>query len=116
MSFQNNIIEWINLDNEIKKQNNKIKELRDKRKDLEIDIYDYVDTNELNTSTIKTSDSKIAFKKVKIQAPLTLKYVESCLSQCIESEEHIKHIMKIIRNNRESKYVDEIKRTFFNKE
>ena len=112
MSFQNNIVDWVSIDNQIKKQNEIIKDLRDKKKTIESTIYDYVDTNDLHNSIINTSDSKLVFKKTKICNPLTLKYIEDCLNKCIQNEDHIKHIMQVIKTNREFKFVDEIKRTF----
>ena len=55
----------------------------------------------------------LKFANVKQTAPLTLKFLEGCLSTCIQSPEQVEIIMNYIKENRESKYVSDIKRVFY---
>jgi hypothetical protein len=110
MSFEENIKKWVALDNQVKTMTEKTKQLRDEKNALEEGIMNYVETNKLNNATVNISDGKLRFVKSKQTAPLTLKYVEECLSKCIGNENQVIHIMKIIKDSREVKYTDDIKR------
>ena len=45
--FNNNIIQWMDHDNEIKQYNEKIKELKSKKNTLESDILSHIENNDL---------------------------------------------------------------------
>ena len=44
--------------------------------------------------------------------PLTFKLIKEALDECIGNEEHVKAIIKVIKNKRETKYSYDIKRTY----
>lgn len=111
MDFKSSIQSWVSKDNEIKKYNEILKELRQERKTLEENICTYAKERDINNSIIKISDSTLSFKTVKQQQAITLKYIQQCLEKCIDSKEHIDIIMKTIRENRESKFIDTIYRS-----
>lgn len=113
MSFEKNIKDWVKYDNEIKELNKKIKDLRNFKTDITNDIMIYVNENKINDSTIKISDGNLRFANVKVQSPLTYKYIEECLLEIIDDDSKVKQIITYIKNKRESKYVEEIKR-FYN--
>ena len=48
MNFETSIKEWVILDNKIKKQNEELKALREKRQTLGTVLNDYIEDNELN--------------------------------------------------------------------
>ena len=112
MSFENQIQHWVSLDNQIKKLNDQIKELRDTRNNLEQNIIQYASSNNLSNSTIQISDGKLKFVNTKQTSPLTLKFVEECLAKCIKSEDQVNQIMTYIKDSREVKYVPDIKRYY----
>lgn len=109
------IKQWVSLDNELKKLNEKTKELRNLRNILCDDIIEYVSDNELSHATIKISDGNLRFVETKQYQPLTITYVEECLKNFISDEDKIKEIMKYIKNSREIKVNPEIKRTYSKK-
>ena len=55
---------------------------------------------------------KLKFVETKYSNPITLKYLQNCLEECIECQEDIEHIMTYIKENRETKQNSEIKRFY----
>lgn len=113
-NFETNIKDWVKTDNELKLYNDKIKSLRDKRTDLLNNINNYVYNNSLNNATVTIGDGKLRFINSKITNPLTLKYVQNCLDKFIQDENQVKVIMNYIKDNREYKEINEIKRYYNN--
>ena len=116
MSFQQNIQQWVSIDNQMKILNDKMKELREKKNELSEQINSHVETSfpEGTTASVKISDGHIKFVKVKETQVLTFKYLETCLSEIIKNEEQVKKIVEYIKNKREVKYISEIKRVYDN--
>ena len=112
--FQENIKNWVQLDSQLKTINEKAKELRNQRNDLSDGIFDFVDNNNLSTSTIKISDGRLKFAQNKQTAPITLGFLEGCLQDIITNEAQVAHIMEYIKQKREVKTVPDIKRYYNN--
>jgi hypothetical protein len=110
MSFESNIQQWIILDNQTKQLNEKLKEIRDKKSQITENITKYAETNELMNSSIKISDGRLKFANTKVAEPLTFKYIERTLGEIIKNEDQLKTIMTHIKQRREHKLVQEIKR------
>ena len=112
MSLEENIKKWVSFDNQLKVLTDKTKELREQKNNTEQVILDYVETKKMNNATVNISDGKLKFVSTKQTAPLTLKYVEECLTNCVKNEEQVALIMNYIKESREIKYVADIKRTY----
>ena len=56
MSFENQIQQWVQLDNQLKQINEKTKELREKRNILEKNITTYASSNNLSNATVQIND------------------------------------------------------------
>lgn len=110
MSFENQIQQWVQIDNQLKQLNDKAKELRDKRNSLKQNITTHAFSNNLSNSTVKISDGKLRFVNTKVQEPLTFKYLEKTLSEIIKNESQVKIMMEHIKQKRAVKVVPEIKR------
>jgi hypothetical protein len=110
MSFENQIQQWVQIDNQLKQINEKTRELREKRNTLEQSITNYASSNNLSNATVQISDGKLKFANTKVPEPLTFKYLEKTLSEVIKSESQVKLIMEHIRQKRTVKIVPEIKR------
>ena len=110
MSFEGQIQQWVQIDNQLKQLNEKTKELRDKRNSLEQNITTYAFSNNLSNSTVQISDGKLKFSNTRVTEPLTFKYLEKTLSEVIKNESQVKLIMEHIKQKREIKIVPEIKR------
>jgi hypothetical protein len=110
MSFENQIKQWVQLDNQLKELNERTKELREKRNTLEQNITTYANSNNLSNSTVQIIDGRLKFTNARIAEPLTFKYLEKTLSEVIKNENQVKVIMEHIKQKREIKLVPEIKR------
>tara|TARA_R110002072_G_scaffold183824_2_gene340066 strand:- start:986 stop:1312 length:327 start_codon:yes stop_codon:yes gene_type:complete len=106
---EKSIIEWVKLDNNIKLLNQQLKNHRQKRKYLAKNISDM-----LNNKIIKINDETIKRVENTYKPPLTLSYIETCLSKLIKNENNVEYIMDYIKDNRPCKVEYDIKR-FTNK-
>jgi hypothetical protein len=114
MSFEQQIQQWITIDNQMKQLTDKMKELRDKKNMLNDTIFNHVENSNLSNTTVNISDGKIKFIKIKDTQQLTFKYLETCLHEIIKNEEQVNKIVEYIKNKRDVKYVPEIKRFYNN--
>jgi hypothetical protein len=110
MSFENQIQQWVSIDNQLKQINEKAKELREKRNTLEQNITTYASSNNLSNSIIQISDGRLKFANTKVQEPLTFKYLEKTLGEVIKNESQVHVIMEHLKQKRAVKIVPEIKR------
>ena len=110
MSFENQVQQWVSLDNQLKIYSEKIKELRDKKNSITENIQQHVKTNKLSQSTIQISDGKLKFVETRVSEPLTFKYLENTLSEIIKNENQVKILMDYIKQKRSYKEIQEIKR------
>ena len=110
MSFENQIQQWVSLDNQIKKLNDQIKELRDTRNNLEQNIIHYASANNLSNSTIQISDGKLKFVNTSVTESLTFKYVEKTLGEVIKNQSQVELIINHLKQKRSVKKTPEIKR------
>jgi hypothetical protein len=110
MSFEQQIQQWVSIDNKIRLLNDQIKDLREKKLKLSDNLNDYAKENNLSNATIQISDGKLKFASTKVQSPLTFKYLEKSLGEIIKNENQVKQIVEYIKNKREVKVVPEIKR------
>ena len=114
MSFEEQIQQWVQIDNQLKSFNEKVKELRDKKNIIFQQINNNIEEKQLNNATIKITNGQLKFVKIKETQPLTFKYLETCLSEIIKNEEQVKKIVEYIKNKRQVNYITEIKRYYNN--
>jgi len=110
MSFEQNIQQWVSVDNQLKTLNDKMKVLRDTRNTLSGNITTYAEKNNLTNSTVNISDGKLKFINTKVQTPLTFKFLEKTLGEVIRNEVQAKIIVDQLKDKRDIKIVPEIKR------
>lgn len=112
--FQEHIKKWVSLDTQLKLLNEKTKEIRSERNELTDSIIEFVEDNNLSSSTIKISDGKLKFAQNRQSAPITLGFLEKCLTEIIDNDEKVAHIMNYIKDKREIKIIPDIKRYYNN--
>ena len=113
--LETNIKKWVVLDDQIKSINERVKEMKDQRDEVEGVIMEYVETNKLENATAKITGGKLRFVESKHTAPISLKLLESCLRECVADSTKVEYILNYIKDKREIKYSRDIKR-FFDKE
>ena len=113
--FKENIKYWVDLDNQHKKVNEDVKELRKQKNEVLEKINTHVSSNRLNDAVVKISDGRIKFSSVKVTKPLTLQYIKQCLMEKIQDTKQVEILMNYIRENRDYSYTDDIKRYYDNK-
>ncbi len=110
--FQNNIKSWVQMDNQIKKMNAEISDLRARRNNIQDHITSYAEQNNLDNAIIEISDGNLRFNNYKQSSPLTFKYIQKCLTECISDENTVEKLMDYIKEKREVKYQNGIKRNY----
>lgn len=108
MNFENQIQQWVSIDNQIKIYNEKMKELRSKRNDLTLNITKYAETHKL--SMPKIDDGRLKMGYVKVIEPLTFTYLQKSLGEIIKNDSQVKEIISYLKQNRSTRVIPEIKR------
>jgi hypothetical protein len=103
---------WVELDNELKKVNEKAKDIRTRKNDIEDKLITYVEDNNMNNSVVNITDGKLKFCETKQTAPLTLGFLEKCLSEVIANQGQVTQIVNYIKSKRETKMIPDIKRYY----
>lgn len=115
MTFEEDIKKWVYYDNKSKELNEQTKLNRNTKNDLTQKIINHVDENpSLQDAVVKISDGRLKFSQNKQTAPITLAFLESCLSDIIQDDTNVKKIMEYIKSQRETKIVPDIKRYYDN--
>jgi len=109
MGFEEDIKQWIKLDNETKQYNEQLGILRKTKKELRTSIWSYANDNNLQHAVIQISDGNLKFQNTKISQPLTLKFINECLGECINDKSQVESIMNYIKEQRSISYVNNIK-------
>lgn len=114
MNFEQQIQQWITIDDQLKTLQEKTKELREKKNVISEKINEHIESKQMQNVSVKIGDGQLRFVKVKETQQLTFKYLETCLSEIIKNEEQVSKIIEYVKNNRQTKYVPEIKRLYNN--
>jgi len=98
--FKSQVKQWLAIDEEIYKYENKIKELKNlKKKILEPKITTFMVT--YNVKDLNTENGKIRCNQRVQKKPLNKTNIRSNLSQVISDDSQIEQAMQLIMNNRE---------------
>jgi hypothetical protein len=112
MSFEDFIRDWVAIDNQMKLHKDKINELRADRTELKNKILTTALDNDLDNATIRISDGRLKIQNVRSTAPLTLKFIHGCLSECFADEKKVEQLLEYIKSKREIRYSHDIKRYY----
>ena len=111
-TLESKIKRWVELDNRIKETADAVKDIRTEKYVINDEIIELIEEKQLGKATVNISDGKLKFVTAKHTAPLTLTYIEKCLSELITNSSQVEQIMTYIKKNRESKTTMEIKRLY----
>ena len=103
---------WVELDNKIKTTADEVRDIRTEKSVINDEILEIIEEKQLGKATVNITDGKLKFVSSKTTAPLTLTYIEKCLSDLITNGKQVEQIMAYIKKNRETKTSMEIKRVY----
>jgi hypothetical protein len=103
---------WVELDNKIKTSAEEVRDIRTEKSVINDEILEIIEEKQLGKATVNISDGKLKFVSSKHTAPLTLSYIEKCLTDLITNGKQVEQIMAYIKKNRETKMTMEIKRVY----
>jgi hypothetical protein len=111
-TLETKIKRWVELDNKIKLTTEEVRDIRTEKSVINDEIIEIVEEKNLGKATVNISDGKLKFVTSKHTAPLTLTYIEKCLTDLITNGKQVEQIMAYIKKNRETKTTMEIKRVY----
>jgi hypothetical protein len=108
--FINDIQKWVTIDTQLKSANEKVRQMRESRNQLTVQICGFVDTQNMRDTKLEITDGTLKVYDRKEYAPLTFGYIETSLHKIIPKNEHVDQIMKYLKENREITIVPDIRR------
>jgi hypothetical protein len=115
MSLQENIKTWVSLDNEVRRINKKLQEIKSKKNEINDNILNYFHENNINAPTINISDGKLQLIETKQANALTYKFLEECLNDYFKDEKETEKLINFIKSKRSYNLNQSLKR-FYNEE
>ena len=106
--FRNKVKEWIDYDNQINELNNKVKELKGKKNDLNNEVLEFMKSN--NIEDISTKQCKLKTYTSTSQKGLNKEYIKNKLKTALDDEHKAVEITDLILNNREKTTSIKLKR------
>lgn len=116
MNFQDKIVDWVKIDNQIRELNDKLKSMRNERTEILNVINNHVEENKMQDTVIELNDSSLRFQTVKTPQPLSLKFIKQCLHECIPNEDDVNKLIDYIKLKRTYKETNDIRRAFKNQQ
>lgn len=110
MSIENQLNEWVAIDDKLCSLCESVKELRSRRTSLTTSIHNSLVNRNLQEKKIPLGDGHIKLVNTRINEPLTFAYLEKSLHGIIQNEQQIRVIIEHIKNGRTSKTITELKR------
>tara|TARA_B100001559_G_C16431934_1_gene590202 strand:- start:778 stop:1134 length:357 start_codon:yes stop_codon:yes gene_type:complete len=108
--LKENILGWLQLDNDIKSLQKQIKEKRKEKKDITDNIVVVMKSNEIECFDAG-SNGKLIYHQQKTKAPLSKKHLLSSLSQYFDGNDgDVQKLAKYILDSRKDKVKETIKR------
>ena len=109
----NHIFEWIKIDDQIKKYNEKIKLLRDKKDNISNKMINSLDKNTpLPKYNITNMNTSLIFQNNKSYENYNDKFYKDCFTEFLDSEEKAIQLIKFMKEKRKIKHKITIKRDY----
>lgn len=112
MVFEESVKRWVGVDNKIRELNEHVRSLREEKNQLTEQLILYASEENITHKTIEITDGTLKFQNRKETSPLTFKFIEGCLTDCISDCDQVKQLIDYIKRKREVKYVGEVKRNY----
>ena len=96
--FKEVVVNWVKIDDDIRSLNQKIKDLKDEKKEFEVFILEYMNT--INENVINISDGKLRLNRSKTKAPLKEENIQSALLDITKDSNKALELTKYIFQSR----------------
>ena len=108
--MEESIRTWVSLDNRIRQLTEELQRLRDKRSEASDAVLAEARASKIMSARVRVTDGYLRFAQARTTAPLTLRYVQSCLAHCIPDPEQAERVMRFIKEARPTKEETTIRR------
>ena len=115
MSLEENIKKWVVLDNQQKKLNEKVKELRNSKNDLTNSIITNFSDKNIKSPIIKISDGRLSLIETQQANVISFKFLSDIFKEYFHDEKEANKLLDFIKSKRTYTNVSSIKR-IYNKE
>ena len=115
MTLEENIKKWVVLDNQQKKLNKQVKELRDQKTDLTTNIITNFSEKNMISPIIKISDGRLSLIETQHANVISLKFLLDSFIEYFDDENEANKLLDFVKSKRTFTNVSSIKR-IYNKE
>lgn len=110
--FTENIKRWVLLDTHIKRIQERVKELKEERSELDEAICSYLAKHNMQEKKIEIHDGEIRCAEKKDYTPLSYSYLEKVLLTIVNESSTVERILQCIKDQRQVKTRTELRRTY----
>ena len=110
--FIEKVKKWVVMDSQLKIVNEKTKQLREMKSQLNHQICDFMNNNKLAQNKITISDGELRLHEKKEYSTVTFGYIQRCLADLIKDDTQVEFIIQYLKDNREITTSSDIKRTY----
>lgn len=107
---QQKLQQWLAYDSQVHRQQQLLKELREKRDLIEKQLTTVLDKKQLSNIMLNCGDARIKYGMCKETQPLSFRLLEQCLREIISNDEQVEQIISYVKEKREVKMVGSLKR------
>lgn len=112
--FASKVKRWVLLDSQLKIINEKTKMIRQEKNQLNEDICLYLKKTGNDHKKITIHDGCLKIHEKKDYSPLTFSFLEEHLGKIINDASQLQNIIEYLKQQREIKIANELKRTYKN--
>ena len=113
MSLEEDFKKWVELDNNQKIINDKIKKIRDEKNELSEKIFRQCKQRDIETFTVNISDGCLNIQDVKQANTITYKFLDESLKSYFKNEDEANKLLQYIKEKRTYNIAKTIKRTYY---
>lgn len=110
--FIEKVKKWVVMDSQLKIVNEKTKQLREMKSQLNHQICDFMNNHNLAQNRITISDGELRLHEKKEYSAITFGYIQRCLADLIKDDTQVEFIIQYLKDNREITTSSDIKRTY----
>ena len=110
--FIEKVKKWVVMDSQLKIVNEKTKQLREMKSQLNHQICDFMNNHNLAQNKITISDGELRLHEKKEYSTITFGYIQRCIADLIKDDTQVEFIIQYLKDNREVTTSSDIKRTY----